>query len=65
MIKNITIEEIKFSNLSKEFKNMSFKEFSFNYLNSDFIVDTKFFFPISIKSFETSTDLFSNYSRIK
>ena len=42
MIKNIEIENIKNSNLYKEFKNVSIDNFSFNYLNSDFIIDTKF-----------------------
>ena len=65
MIKNIKIENIKNSNLSKELKNISIDNFSFNYLNTDFVIDTKFFFPISIKSYETSTDLFSHYSRFK
>jgi len=65
MIKNIEIENIKNSNLYKELKNIYIDKFSFNYLNTDFIIDTKFFFPISIKSYETSTGLFSNYSRFK
>lgn len=65
MIKNIEIENIKNSNLYKEFKNVSIDNFSFNYLNTDFIIDTKFFFPISIKSYETSIELFSNFSRFK
>ena len=65
MIKNIEIENIENSNLYKELKNIFIDKFSFNYLNTDFIIDTKFFFPISIKSYETSTGLFSNYSRFK
>mgnify|MGYP003956227891 CR=1 FL=1 len=65
MIKNIELHKMHESNIRKEFKNLAVGKYSFNYLNSDFVIDTKFFFPISIKSFETSTDLFAHYSRFK
>ncbi len=65
MIKNLKKDKIENSKLFYEFKNISIDNYIFNYLHSDFIIDTKFFFPISVKSFATSTDIFGNFSKYK
>lgn len=60
MFKNISLNEINYSELNKELKNVNFENYDYNYLKTDFILDTKFLFPISIKSNQTSTNLFSH-----
>ncbi len=60
MFKDIHLNEINSSELNKELKNINFRNYDYNYLKTDFILDTKYLFPISIKSNQTSTNLFSH-----
>ena len=61
MFNNIPYNEIISSKLNSEIKNINFQNYDYNYLKTDFILDTKFLFPISIKTNQTSTDLFSHF----
>ena len=58
MFKNIQLENIKFSELNNEIKNINFQSYNYNYFRSDFILNTEFFFPISTKTKLTSIELF-------
>ena len=61
MFSNIPYNKIILSKLNSEIKNINFQNYCYNYLKTDFILDTKFLFPISIKTNQTSTDLFSHF----
>lgn len=61
MFKNILQKEIILSKLNNEIKHIKFDNYDYNYLHTDFILDTTYLFPISLKTKQTSTDLFSHF----